>query len=130
MEGLEVIDAFLDRERVDPEALSEALWTVEGRQYLVDLLALRELTTEQTPAADTSGTERRQSPRRWLTMAAAILLGAAGGYLASGRLGAPADERMLWSPVVIEVVQPVSAPAPTQVIQLKPGPDATKVGGD
>ena len=129
MEGLEVIDAFLDRERVEPEALSEALSTVEGRQYLVDLLALRELTTEQTPAADTSGTERQQSPRRWLTMAAAILLGAAGGYVAGGRLGAPAEEHVRWSPVVIEVVQPVSAPAPTQVIQLKPGPDARRRRG-
>jgi hypothetical protein len=46
---LEIIAAFIDGERVDASRLAQALVAPEGREYLVDLLALRELV-EQAPA--------------------------------------------------------------------------------
>jgi len=74
----EVIAAFADGERVDPDALKGALSDPEGRQYLVDLLALRQVVqvTEPEHIART----RARFPRlRWA--AAAMLLLALGGAL-------------------------------------------------
>src|SRR5215207_7245784 len=52
MNSFEVIDAFLDQERVDPEQLKAALATEDGRAYLVDFVAMREIASEhpQLPA--------------------------------------------------------------------------------
>lgn len=39
---LDVISTFLDGERVEPDDLKRALESPEGRDYIVDLLTLRE----------------------------------------------------------------------------------------
>jgi len=128
MDAFEVIGAFVDRERVDPEALKDALSSADGRQYLVDLLALRALTTDQVPGDAVTLRQRRLS-RRWLTMAAAIALTLAGGYVVGQRSGAALAARSVPSPIFIEVAQPILVPAPTKIIRLEPGVN-WKSGGD
>ena len=73
----EVIAAFADGERVDAGALKEALGEPAGRDYLIDLLALREVVHVSEPkrfAAPPS----RSARLRWLA-AAAMLSVVAGG---------------------------------------------------
>lgn len=75
----EVIAAFADGERVDPAALKQALSEPAGRDYLVDLLALREAVQVTGPEYATVARVRR--PRlRWLA-AAALLVVIGGGAL-------------------------------------------------
>jgi hypothetical protein len=129
MESFEVIGAFIDRERVDPEALKHALSTEEGRQYLVDLVALREIAIEQAPPAPVAFDRRAPSRNRTLATAAAFALSVLAGYMAGQRSPSrPLDDRPLPSPVVIEVAQPEAAPAPTQVIQLRAGTTVDAAG--
>jgi hypothetical protein len=89
-DGLEVIAAFIDGERVDAEALKQALADPAGRDYLVDLVALRGVVRSNEPqyvrgAGPQSG--RRMNARasllRWA--AAAVVVVALGGtwFLAS-----------------------------------------------
>src|SRR5262245_22877165 len=126
MDPYEVIGAFVDGERVDPDALKAALSTDEGRQYLIDVAALREMTIADgsqglTAGAATTPKAAVLTPpaRRWtatLAAAAAVVVALAGGY-AAGRHAAPAgssDRQALAN-------QP--APAPTSVIRLEPGVD-------
>jgi len=128
MDAHEVIGAFVDRERVDPEALKAALTTDQGRQYLVDVIALRELTTDEAPQANL--VRRDWSAARWFSMAAAIILTLGAGYLIGARFGADRALASVPSPVAIEVAQPISAPAPTRIIRLEPGVNwKSKEGG-
>jgi hypothetical protein len=131
MEALETIDAFLDREQVDPGLLKQALSTEEGRQYLVDLLTLRELTVDQVPPEQVATGSRMPSSGRVVAMAAAIVLSVGGGFVVGQHFdGVLPDRELSSSPVVIEVIQPPSAPTPTHVIQLEPGVNWKNEGGD
>ena len=78
----DVIDAFIDGERVDTGALRRALTDTAGLDYFIDAWMLRE-AVQQDP--DTIGADRRPvalPPRRtagrWL-VAAALGAGLAGG---------------------------------------------------
>src|SRR5262245_59413137 len=128
----EVIGALVDGERVDPASLKTALATDEGRQYLVDLMALRELTGEDAAASD-AGTTRALVPplgrrvfgsRPWLrgfAAAAALVAAVAGGYTAGRRAApTPPPTRMTTAP---GDAYGVPAPMPTSVIRLEPGVD-------
>jgi len=139
MDYLEVIAAFLDMERVDPAALKDALASEQGRQYLVDLVALREITADRAPALPT--VPARVAPRvRWirrLTAAAAVTVCAVGGYVA-GNWAADsltADERASFAtssvtgPSGARAGVPVAAPAPTSVIRFEAGVDWTETRG-
>ena len=75
----EVIAAFADGERVDAAALKQALGEPDGRDYLVDLLALREAVQVSAPAY-ASVPQARRSPLRWIA-AAALLVVIGGGAL-------------------------------------------------
>ena len=115
LEPHRVIDAFLDGERVDGESLKDALATTEGRDHLVDVLALREWIEATEPSAEVLR-PRRRSPR-WLGLAAAVLVAALGGYAfghARGNRAAP---------------QMTSAPQPTRVIDLRPGVEWHEIRG-
>jgi hypothetical protein len=68
----EVIDALVDGERVDADLLKAALSKAQGRDYLVDVLALRGLladvaSTSQSKAAEKAPRTGRPSRRhrRW-----------------------------------------------------------------
>ena len=143
---LEVIDAFIDGERVDAAALKAALAKPEGRDYFVDGWMLREALREEsegaTPGLKTRDSSDSSQPRgftaaRWL-VPAALAAGLAGGYVAGYRPTSPAVTPAS-SPVVTEVAS-VPAPPPavfpvpaaTRVIQLefRDLADAKKSGGN
>ena len=137
----EVIDAFMDGERVDAAALKRALADDEGRDYLVDAWLLREGVQEDMAleAAALPGPARKNVLRPWL-MAAAVVLCLAGGYAAGYRTA------NVWSPAAptnasnsgAVASQPAApappssfpAPAPTRVIQIDFGGTSPTGGGN
>jgi hypothetical protein len=134
-DGLEVISAFIDGERVDGHALRRALEAADGRDYLVDLLALREALADPhaPPAAASRPGPRRLGGVRPVAAAAVALLALAGGYLAGQQgvdrtaVGARSEPR---AETVVMMPAP-AAPTPTQVIKLEPGVDwVDKNGGE
>jgi hypothetical protein len=125
LNGYAVVDAFIDGESVNGAALKHALATPEGRDHLVDLLVLRQTVGAMPPFAVVHAIERRRplaGPVRWIAAAAVVMMGVLGGYLVGQRHGLlPPDSWTSASFVEIDLSQPSSAPAPTSVIQLKPG---------
>ena len=98
-----VISAMLDDEPVDAAALATALETREGRELLIDLVALRHLV--QAPAAAPASTMMRRPQSVWrLLAAAAVVIAAISGYAIGERRGAPGA-----------AVTP--APSPTRVVE-------------
>jgi hypothetical protein len=129
----EVIAAFVDGERVDSGQLAEALAGPEGREHLIDLLALRELVDDDVVLAGGREIVRKESLFSWpqLSIAAALIVTVTlGGYFAGvrqGELRAPANDAPIASPLV---VNPLPPPAPTQVIRLQSGVDwQERIGG-
>lgn len=127
MHTSDVIAAFVDRERVDPIALKQALSTDDGRDHLIELLALREVIAEPAafvPVASTAAHAKRW-PARVVTAAAAVVV-AVAGYQAGALSVAPAPTT---SASVVAGSAPeapanvATAPAPTSVIYLEPGVD-------
>ena len=124
---LDVVAAFADGEQVDANALKAALADETGREYLVDLLALRGLVSE-APAPRTLAIEppRRSAAWRLLPVAALLVAGVSGGF-AIGRqtTGSIAPEPAPPAPVVTAQAIPpelrIPAPAPTRVIKLETG---------
>jgi len=123
---LAVIAAFLDGERVDAVVLKHALSTGEGRDYLADLLALRQAVVAMGPVSYLASPTRSRGRtiRRWAVAAAVALLASVGGYLAGERAGLVADVRGAGSSVeaVASFDAVPLAPQPTHVIQLEPIP--------
>jgi hypothetical protein len=129
----EIIAAFVDHERVDAAQLAQALAEPEGRQYLIDLLALREIVEEQTPVAARE-IERPTLALRWpwLSIAAAVLVIAtlASGYAAGLRQGVLHPSGGDVQAGAPRTSAPMPAPAPTQVIRLQNGVDwQEQIGG-
>ena len=137
--SLQVIDSFIDGERVDPDALKAALADSAGRDYFVDVWLLREAVQGETaaeaapPSAFTAVVVPRREPRRWMIAAAiagALIGGYAIGYGTTGRVAAPMVAAP--APAITVSAPPATAfpvPAPTRVIQLEFHP-ATTAGGD
>jgi len=136
VEDLEVIDALIDGEWVDPGALRIALAAPAGREYLIDALTLREGVSAriETPAIPDQRV-RAASPRKWLTLAAAVTVavGAAlGGYAAGSRQAAsspPAGTEAASANAASAAMPPAPAPSPTHVIRLEPGIDWQEAAG-
>ena len=81
----EAITAFVDGERVDPEELKRALSEAAGRDYLVDIVALRAIVAAHEPVR--VAPIRVRGPRlRWLA-AAMIVFGIGGGLFFATRQG-------------------------------------------
>lgn len=124
---LDVIAAFADGEHVDVDALKAALDDEAGREYLVDLLALRGLVSE-APALRAAAVEppKRAAAWRLLPVAALLVAGVSGGF-AIGRqtTGSITPEPVALAPVVTAQAIPpelrIPAPAPTRVIKLETG---------
>ena len=97
------ISAMLDDEPVDATALAAALETREGRELLIDLIALRHLV--QAPAASPVRTMmRRPQYVQRLVAAAAVVIAAISGYAIGERRGG-ADAAV------------AAAPSPTRVVE-------------
>jgi hypothetical protein len=108
------IDAFLDGETVAPAALDAALAAVEGRAYLMDVLALRQLLSDQPAAA---APVRRGGALLSYARAAGVVLALVGLGYAAGARTAPRE------PLVVPTSSALSVapPEPTRVIELQPG---------
>ena len=116
---LEIVAAFVDGERVDAQALKSALAQAEARDYLADLIALREVMAQggSTPAP------AARPSRRWLiAAAAAVMLSLSGGYALGLRLAGTATSDG-------SVVANTPAPQPTRVIEVAPGASNVPQGG-
>ena len=99
-----VISAFLDDEPFDALELGQALSDPEGRDLLIDLIALRHLVQPDgsiTAAAPATRTWR--GPLRPLLATAAMLVALAGGYFIGERR--------------TDSVNAANPPAPTRVVQ-------------
>jgi len=137
--SLQVIDAFIDGERVDANALKAALAEPAGRDYFVDVWLMREAVhreaaAEATPAIATAVVLPSREPRRWTIAAAAAIVGALiGGYALGYRSGGVRPAPLPAStPAITVSAPPASAfpvPPATRVIQLEFHP-ATTAGGD
>ena len=125
---LDVVAAFADGEHVEAEALNAALADEAGREYLIDVLALRGLVSE-APAARVVAPEPQPTASsaswRWLPIAAMLLAGVAGGFAAGRQIPVAAPEQPAPLPVVTAQATPpelrIPAPAPTRVIKLEMG---------
>ena len=107
------IDAFLDGETVDPAALDAALAAPEGRAYIIDALAIRQLMSDApAPVAPV----RRRPALLFSARAAVLALGLVGlGYAVGART---TPEAIV---VPTSSAENVAPPEPTRVIELKTG---------
>jgi hypothetical protein len=112
---LETIGAFFDGERVDADALRAALAVEEGRAYLVELAAMREIVAMPPVTAAATAPGRNSVPGRvWsakyvFAAAALIVIVGAGGFA----LGS--------SKASTQTTKASSAPEPTKILKLEPG---------
>ena len=108
------IDAFLDGETVQPAALDAALAAAEGRAYLIDALAIRQLMSD-APVA--TAPVRRRHTLLFSARAAVLAVGLVGlGYLAGART--TPSEQIGAAP---SAAQSVAPPTPTRIVELTPG---------
>ena len=124
-----VVAALADGEGVDPDALKSALDEPAVREYLVDLIALRQAVGQCDDLSTVRWRERTSFQARvgWLSAAAAVVISLTAGYVAGQRTvqAAPA-------PIVETVVHLDGAgvaPKPTRVISLRPGVNWTEKAG-
>ena len=121
-----VVAALADGEPIDPAALKAALEDPGVREYLVDLVTLRQsvgMMSEQLPV---QWRERRSFLSRagWLAAAAAIVISLTAGYVAGQRTVEAAAAPNIETFVTIGAT--VAAPKPTRVVTLRPGVNWTE----
>jgi hypothetical protein len=116
-----VVAALADGERVDPAALKVALDDPGVRNYLVDLIALRQTVATAGDLPPARGRERGRlySSIGWLSAAAAIVVSLTAGYLAGQRTVQTAPAPSVET--VVDFSGSASAPKPTRVVSLRPG---------
>lgn len=119
----DVISAFLDNEPFDPGELSASLATPDGRDLLLDLIALRAVVQPAEPMPVSAPARRRLF--HWGVAAAAAVVMLASGYVV-GRQSAP-------DPVGSQATTTIAAPEPTAVFKFEPGKnwtDSNQAGGN
>jgi hypothetical protein len=140
---LELIAAFADGEHVDAGELKLALATNTGREYLIDVLALRSLVepgaTSVAPGSNSTNAAEPQAPiylRPWFSgLAAALVLASAAGGFFVGRQSTTSNVNPVAvqpPAVTVQSTPPellIPAPAPTRVIHLQTGKDWTERAG-
>jgi hypothetical protein len=129
----EALAAWVDGEPVARTDVAIALETREGRDYVLDLMALRRMVDATTPALAAKVTPRAARPwPRLAAAAAAIVLCAAGGF-AAGRLATPIQIASPDGPDAmaspLSTPASITAPAPTRVIRLGEGTSWRENGG-
>ena len=124
------VAALADGEPVDPAALKVALDDPAVREYLVDLVTLRQsvgMMSEQLPV---QWRERRSFLSRagWMAAAAVIVISLTAGYVTGQRTvqAAPAPNVEAF----VTIGQTVAAPKPTRVVTLRPGVNWTEKEGE
>jgi hypothetical protein len=126
-----VVAALADGEPVDPDSLKLALEQSAVRDYLVDLMALRQAVVTVAATSDVRWRERQSiwSRRGWLTAAAAMLLSLTAGYFAGQRTGAQSVS-LSTVETVVAVGAAMPAPHPTRVVSLRPGVNWIEKAGE
>lgn len=82
----EVISAFMDDEPFNGHELAAALSAPDGRELLLDLIALRHLTQPNVAQTSVAGmSPQRPSTFRVALAAAAVIVAIAGGYFTGQR---------------------------------------------
>ena len=84
METHDVISAFLDNEPFDASELARALADPEGRELLLDLVAMRTLVRDESMPAPVTSTRAHVSRPKWIAvgfLAASVLFGAGTAWL-------------------------------------------------
>jgi hypothetical protein len=122
---MDVIAAFADGEHVDATALKTALADEAGREYLIDVLALRGLVSE-APASRAAAAPPARSNGWRLAVAAMLVGGVAGGFALGRQLPVTTTAPLETAPpmVTAQATPPelrIPAPAPTRVIKLETG---------
>lgn len=117
------IDALVDGESVDTQALRSALDDAAARDYLVEALRLRQLTREMGPARFAiAATPQSRLARgvRWLAAGVILAVSAGAGYVYGQASHGPTV-----APAAVEVVVGSApappAPEPTRFIRFEPG---------
>lgn len=123
-ETFEVIAAFVDGERVDTLALRAALADEAGRDYLIDLVAMREIVGSDPglmgPANAVPASRHWGSSAMGLAAVLALAIGVAG--YAVGQQRSQVVTVAVLPPLTAEIIVAMEAPpAPTQVIRLGSG---------
>ena len=106
----EVISAFVDNEPFDAESLARALAEPNGRDLLIDFIAMRHLVNADAAAEQRLVVAPARSRWREAVAAAAVIAALAGGYAAGRVQAGPQSTR-----------DETSAPQPTRVVELRPG---------
>jgi hypothetical protein len=121
-----VVEALLDGEGVDPQALKDALADPAARDHFVDLLVLRDAVSSLGAPAVAAPAPRSTmaTGARWLAAAAAVVLCVAAGYFAGQRVVTPVSAQTVEA-LVLAPAAP-AAPEPTRVITLRPGVNWTE----
>jgi hypothetical protein len=124
-----VVGALADGEALDPVTLRAALEDPAIRDYLVDLIALRQAvrTVSELPAARWRERGSFRSRVGWLSAAAAIVISLTGGYFAGQRTVQAAPAPIVET--VVHLGNAGAAPKPTRVISLRPGVNWTETAG-
>lgn len=113
---LETIAAFVDGERVDPVALKLALSNEAGRDYLVELVAMREVVSVTTASGTCAVDAAPKTNWSWPTFAAVaalfVVVGTAGygigHFAAEQRLTAEREAAKAAPPATREVAPDTS----------------------
>ena len=120
------VAALADGEPVDPAALKAALDDPAVREYLVDVITLRQSVGMMSAQLPVQWRERRSFLSRagWMAAAAAIVISLTAGYVAGQRTveaaAAPSVE------TYVDFSGSPSAPKPTRVVPLRPGVNWTE----
>jgi len=125
-ERFDILDAFVDGERVDPAELKRALSEPEGRDYFVDAWLLRDNVQEEM-AHDPAAPPMRVVPHRrqpWMLAAAVAAVALVAGYAVGLKYGAPRQSAPpIVAPVPVNLTpgtpRSFPVPAPTRVIRLE-----------
>lgn len=124
LSGHAEIDALLDGEVVNRTALRRALDDPAARDYLVDALALRQLTRDMGPASFVAPAARRGALHRasqWMAAAVILLAGAGLGYVYGERFQSQPSSQGTIEVVVDSGSASPPAPEPTRLIRFEPG---------
>jgi|KBSMisStandDraft_5_1062788.scaffolds.fasta_scaffold159343_2 hypothetical protein len=114
----ESISAFVDDEPFDANELAAALADPEGRELLIDLIALRHVVADADPSQVPMAAAPQTRRHLWFAgIAAALLLCASVGYVAGAKVTRAEDVRT----ASVAPAATDAAPAPTRVITLTPG---------
>jgi hypothetical protein len=116
-EWFEVIAAFVDGERVDTEALGAALVDEAGREFLIDLVAMREMVRTTDGQAPSRPARHWSKAMAGVAAVLAVVVGVAG-YAIGQHRGQVVHVAVL-PPLEADVIVAVETPPPpTHVIRL------------